>query len=145
FMGYTTRGGLPLIGLGVSAITELEDVYAQAQPHLGAWYRAVEQGTEPKIARGLRLTADDRLRRDVIAALMCNFEVRKDAIAQAHGIAFDDTFADELAALVPLAEEGLCELEADRITVTPLGRLLVRNVAMAFDARADAGRFSRTV
>jgi oxygen-independent coproporphyrinogen III oxidase len=145
FMGYTPRGGLPLIGLGVSAITELDGVYAQAQPHLGKWYRAVEKGTEPRLARGLRLSPDDRLRRDVIASLMCNFEVVKAQVAGRYGVDFDQHFADALEALGPLAEQGLCDVQPDRIDVTPLGRLLVRNVAMAFDGRLGEGRFSRTV
>jgi oxygen-independent coproporphyrinogen III oxidase len=145
FMGYTTRAGLPLVGLGVSAISELDGVYAQAQPHLGAWYRAVEQGTEPKIAKGMVLGAEDRLRRDVISALMCNLEVVKAPVEARHGIVFDEHFAEGLAALVPLVDEGLCTVERDRVAVTELGQLLVRNVAMAFDHRLGDGRFSRTV
>lgn len=145
FMGYTTRGDLPLVGLGVSAITELDSVYAQAEPHLGTWYRAVEQHSTPKIVKGITLSAEDKLRRDVINSLMCNFEIDKDTIAQRHGIVFDEHLKDALAQLVPLSDEGLCVLHPDRIEVTALGRLLVRNVAMAFDTRLSDGRFSRTI
>lgn len=145
FMGYTTRAGLPLVGLGVSAISELDGVYAQAQPHLGTWYRAVESGAGPKVHKGIRLTAEDQLRRDVISALMCNFEVVKAPVEAQHGVSFDAHFADALASLAPLVDEGLCELRPDRVAVTDLGRLLVRNVAMAFDHRVGDGRFSRTV
>ncbi|MEQ1505437.1 MAG: oxygen-independent coproporphyrinogen III oxidase [Myxococcota bacterium] len=145
FMGYTTRADLPLVGVGVSAISELDGVYAQDQPHLGAWYRAVERGEGPRVVKGLRLTAEDRLRRDVIASLMCNFRVVKAAIEARHGIRFDETFAEALAALAPLVDDGLCAVTPDGIEVTPLGRLLVRNVAMAFDDRLGSARFSRTV
>lgn len=144
FMGYTTRSDLPLIGLGVSAISELDDVYAQQLPHLGAWYRAVEGGSRV-VERGIRLSAEDRLRKDVIASLMCNFRVRKGEIAARHGVDFDAHFASALASLAPLVDEGLAELHPDRVEVTPLGRYLVRNVAMAFDDRLGDGRFSRTV
>ncbi|MEQ1569950.1 MAG: oxygen-independent coproporphyrinogen III oxidase [Myxococcota bacterium] len=145
FMGYTTRADLPLIGLGVSAITELDGVFAQAQHHLGTWYRAVERQDGPKLARGLQLTDEDRLRRDVISSLMCNFELVKSAIEARHPVSFDAHFASSLASLEPLVADGLCELHPDRITVTELGRLLVRNVAMAFDGRLGDGRFSQTV
>lgn len=145
FMGYTTQGGLPLIGLGVSAITELDSVYAQAEVHLGSWYRAIERGSAPKITKGIRLSADDQVRRDVISSLMCNFEVSKADIESQHGVQFDNYFAAALAALEEVASDGLCAIHPDRIEVTDLGRLLVRNVAMAFDNRLGAGSFSRTV
>jgi oxygen-independent coproporphyrinogen III oxidase len=99
FMGYTTKGGLPLIGLGVSAITELDSVYAQAEPHLGSWYRAIEDRKTPKISKGIHLSEDDKLRRDVISSLMCNFEVDKAAVESKYGISFDSYFAAALHAL----------------------------------------------
>jgi oxygen-independent coproporphyrinogen-3 oxidase len=145
FMGYTTRGGLPLIGVGVSAITELDGVYAQAEPHLGAWYRAIEGRTQRKIVKGRVLTAEDKLRRDVIASLMCNFEVDKASIERQHAVCFDQHFADALHELAPLVEHGLCELLPERIEVTALGRLLVRNVAMTFDEHREGPRYSSTV
>lgn len=88
------------------------------------------------------------MRRDVIWDLMCHFRVDKHAVEQRHGIRFDTYFASEIASLAPLAEDGLIELEPERIEVTPLGRLLVRNVAMAFDSYltpASAVHYSRTV
>ena len=85
------------------------------------------------VVRGHELSADDRLRRDVILALMCNGEVKKSAIEKAHGMRFDATFARELAELVPLEQDGLVALRADRIEVTDLGQLFLRNVALPFD------------
>lgn len=145
FMGYTTLPDVPLLGLGVSAISELGGTYAQLQHHLGTWYRAVERREHPRVARGIRLDAEDRLRKDVIGALMCNFEVVKAAIEERHGVSFDRHFGPALASLAPLVDDGLVALAPDRVTVTPLGRFLVRNVAMAFDHRLGDGRFSRTV
>lgn len=148
FMGYTTRPDLEMIGLGMSAISELDGVYVQEHSHLADWWRAVEQGA-PMLEKGCALSDEDRLRRDVIFALMCNLVVVKSAVEAKHGLAFDEHFADELARLAPLADEGLVELGADRVQVTPLGRLLVRNVAMVFDPYlqkpATGPRFSQTV
>lgn len=145
FMGYTTHADLELVGLGMSAISELAGVYAQQQPGLGRWYRAVEKG-EGLVEKGCTLTAEDRLRREVIERLMCNFLVPFAVVGERHGVDFERHFARELANLAPLEEEGLVERHPGRIVVTPLGRLFVRNVAMAFDAYLDrGGRFSRTV
>ena len=71
---------------------------------------------------------DDRIRRDVIQKLMCDFELDFEALERAHGIRFATLFAPELAALAPLAADGLVELSADRLRITPRGRLLVRAV-----------------
>lgn len=83
--------------------------------------------------RGVTLDADDLLRRDVIQKLMCNFDLDFGEVERAHGIRFAETFAPELAALAPLAADGLVEIDANAIRVTARGRLLVRTVAMTFD------------
>jgi oxygen-independent coproporphyrinogen-3 oxidase len=80
--------------------------------------------------------------------VMCHFRLDKREIETRHAIDFDRRFAAELASLEPMAADGLVELGKDILEVTPLGRLLVRNVAMAFDAHLAAGapaRYSRTV
>ena len=148
FMGYTTRSDLALLGLGMSAISEIDGVYAQEHSHLADWWRAAE-GHGPIIERGCVLDAEDRLRRDVIFGLMCNLCIPKAEIAARHGIDFDAHFAGELSRLAPLEDEGLVQLRPDRVQVTPLGRLLVRLVAMVFDPSlqkpAAGPRFSQTV
>ena len=150
FMGYTTRPAPDLIGVGLSAIGDAAGGFAQNARKLSTYYAALDEGrfaTE----RGYVLDEDDRLRRQVIADLMCNFGVDRRAIEERFGIRFDDYFASELEELggAPRAD-GLVELTADRVQVTPLGRLLVRNVAMIFDRhlRERTGGqpvFSRTV
>jgi oxygen-independent coproporphyrinogen-3 oxidase len=79
------------------------------------------------------LDADDILRRAVIMALMCHFEVAKESIESAHLVRFDDYFQRELEALKPFEEAGLVECSNDWISVTPKGKLLVRAIAMVFD------------
>ena len=110
--------------------------------------RVAERGLA--VFRGIRLSDDDLLRRDVITRLMCHFVLPKNEIEAEYGIVFDDTFDDSLTALAPLEADGLVSLRPDRIEVTPLGRLLIRNIAMTFDAYiekpgSEANRYSRTV
>jgi len=95
-----------------------------------------------------RLTDDDLLRRHVITRLMCDSRLDYAAIEEAFGIDFHETFADALAEITPLADDGLVTRDEHGLTLTFLGRLLVRNVCMPFDRylREGAGqRFSRTV
>ena len=132
FQGYSTRPDCDLIGLGVSAISKIGPTYAQNVRELPEYYDRVNNGLGAT-ARGLQLDRDDLVRRSVIMALMCHFEVSKEAIETAHLIKFDEYFRRELSSMTPLLEAGLVEDTAEWLTVTPSGRLLVRAVAMNFD------------
>ncbi|MGS1003029.1 oxygen-independent coproporphyrinogen III oxidase [Burkholderia glumae] len=147
FQGYSTRADTDLIGVGVSSIGKVGDVYAQNAKDLAAWGAALDAGRLP-IARGVRLSVDDRLRRDVIMRLMCNLTLPFAELEAAYGIRFAERFTRELEALGEFERDGLLTIEPDRLTIHPVGRLFVRNIAMAFDAylsTASAGRCSRTV
>jgi oxygen-independent coproporphyrinogen-3 oxidase len=147
FQGYSTHGDADLLGLGSSSIGQLAGGYAQNEREVGPYQQAAAHDGLAT-CRGLELTADDELRRDVIGRLMCHFRLDKAEVGERHGIDFDRHFAAELQRLRPLAEDGLVVDEGQRLEVTPLGRLLVRNVAMAFDAYLGVRpgqRFSRTV
>jgi oxygen-independent coproporphyrinogen-3 oxidase len=146
FQGYSTHGDADLLGFGASSIGQLAGGYAQNERTVGG-YQELAASEALATRRGLLLQPDDELRRDVIVRLMCHFRVEKAAIEAAHGVDFDDTFRGELERLQPLADDGLVALLPDRVEVLPLGRLLVRNVAMAFDAylQRPGQRFSRTV
>jgi len=148
FQGYSTHAGCDLYAFGVSSISQVGDCYVQNQKQLETYRREVRGGGLPTW-RGVRLTADDLLRRDIITKLMCHFVLVKKEIEDDHGIRFDETFGTELESLRGMATDGLLRLEPDRIVIEPTGRLFIRNVAMAFDAylRKDSTkhRFSRTV
>jgi oxygen-independent coproporphyrinogen-3 oxidase len=132
FQGYSTRPDCDLIGLGVSAISKIGPTYAQNVRELGEYYDRLKNDMLPT-ARGVLLDLDDLVRRSVIMALMCHFEVSKEAIETAHLIDFDEYFRRELAGLADLEDAGLVEVNDEWITVTPKGKLLVRAIAMRFD------------
>jgi oxygen-independent coproporphyrinogen-3 oxidase len=132
FQGYTTKAGADLYGMGVTAISGIQNAYAQNHRELAAWEKAVgERGIATM--RGYRLSEDDRLRRAVISRLLCHTVVIKDEIAREFGVDFDQYFGDELARLEAPREDGLVLLEADQIRTTWLGRIFIRNLAMVFD------------
>lgn len=92
--------------------------------------------------------ADDRLRRDVIQQLICNFSLQFADIEQRFNIDFQGYFAELWPQLQGMAEDGLIELDRERINVLPAGRLLVRSVCMVFDAylqQQNRQRFSRVI
>lgn len=147
FQGYSTRAECDLIGFGASSIGKVGDVYAQNAKDLPGYGAAIDAG-RLAVTRGVRLTADDRLRRDVITELMCNLELRFDEFEAAYGVRFPAAFAPELERLGAFEADGLVARSFDRIEVLPAGRMFVRNIAMVFDrylGAQKAERFSRTI
>ncbi len=108
------------------------DSYAQNEKELNRWYDAVAKRGDA-LWRGVALTDDDCLRRDVIKTLICNFSLDFSAIEAQYAIRFNDYFAEDLALLQPLINDGLVEQHAGGLQVTRAGRLLIRNICMCFD------------
>jgi oxygen-independent coproporphyrinogen-3 oxidase len=136
------------IGLGIAAIGRVGDCAYQNDDTLDEYYAALEANRLP-VARGLVLDADDRARRDIIAALMSCGRVDFDEIRGRHGMDVREAFSNELVRLAPLAADGLVELRGDGIRVTRSGRYAARAIAMVFDrylrrdARHDRGCVAR--
>jgi oxygen-independent coproporphyrinogen-3 oxidase len=122
FQGYTTDAAPVLIGLGASAIGMLPQGYVQNHSHTAA-YNAAMTGQRFAVARGVALSADDRLRRAVIEAIMCDLAADIPA-----------ALLTDAARLKPFAADGLVEWDGRNLVVTERGRPFVRNVAALFDA-----------
>ncbi len=148
FQGYTTQEDADLLGMGVSAISLLGDSYAQNHKELKQYYAEVEM-RGIALHKGLTMTKDDCLRRDVIKALICNFKLDYATFEQQYNIEFKRYFAEDLDLLAPLAQDGLLAITDTGLTVSPQGRLLIRNICMCFDiySRQQARRqqFSRII
>jgi oxygen-independent coproporphyrinogen-3 oxidase len=147
FQGYSTRAHCDLVGLGVSAIGKIGSAYAQNFRTLPDYYAAIDSGRLP-IQRGLALSHDDQIRRAVIQGLMCNEVVTFADLERQFGIDFRRYFAPELQRLVSLERDGLVQLAPGSIRVTDAGRLLMRNIAMVFDAwlpPPESGAHSRAI
>jgi len=148
FMGYTLKPADEFIGLGPSAIGFLENTYIQNIKVLPEYYDLTGQGRLP-IERGKQLNQDDQIRQWVINSLMCRFKVDKQLFFDKFGYEFEDYFLEEGKHLHDCIEDGLINENSQRIQVTDLGKIFIRNVCMGFDyyLRQKDGhqRFSRTV
>lgn len=148
FQGYTTQGDSDLLGMGVSAISLIGDSYAQNHKVLKDYYAQMSQ-TGSALWRGLQLSQDDCLRRDVIKSLICNFALSFSEIEKRYAIDFRAYFADDLAAMRPLIDDGLVECDVRGLVVSAKGRLLIRNICMCFDRylreKASGAQFSRVI
>jgi oxygen-independent coproporphyrinogen-3 oxidase len=146
FMGYSTRRGLDLAGLGASSISFVNTTFAQNEKDVQAY---VEKAGGPLWIKGLEQTAEDRLRGEVIMELMCNFYLDMAGVGARFGIDFASHFENELAELKEMQQDGLLTLGDSEITVNQLGRFFIRSICMPFDEylkqEQPAGRYSRTV
>ena len=133
FQGYSTHAACDLIGLGMSSISHVGPTFSQNATDLIGYSAAIDAG-RLAVVRGLALTPDDMVRADVIQQLMCHGVIDIGAFEARHRLQFDAYFPRELDRLETLAVEGLVELDPERITVTPAGRFLLRNIAMCIDA-----------
>ena len=122
FQGYSTKGGTQTIGIGLTSIGEGMDYYAQNFKTLPEYQNALDNGILP-FQKGIKLSADDRLRKAVIMQLMSNFKLDFHAIQSQFNINFADYFADALNALKPLENAGLITLSKFATLQCPLMRI----------------------
>jgi oxygen-independent coproporphyrinogen III oxidase len=149
FQGYSTKAGCDLYGFGMSSISQFNEIYAQNLKTLKEYYEAIDAG-RPATFQGYRMTSDDHIRKDVITTLMCDFELDTSTIEKKYSIGFDEYFAASLTKLSDYIDDGFIKRENGKFFVTPNGRLIIRNIAMCFDAyidrlTKDKPIFSRTV
>jgi oxygen-independent coproporphyrinogen-3 oxidase len=131
----------------MSSISQTDGIYWQNQKELPDYYSEIDQGRHP-IAKGYLLTEDDRLRRVTIMRLMCDLSLDFAAMSESLEIDFAQYFAPELASLDDLEADYLIERTPRGFVVTDVGRLLIRNIAMRFDAYLTSDkerRFSKTI
>jgi oxygen-independent coproporphyrinogen III oxidase len=134
FMGYTTRAGSELMAFGVSAISGLFEYYGQNQRNINDYYAAVNAGQSATM-RGYALSEDDIIRREVIMQVLCHGTLNYETLGEEFGIKdVKGYFAPALATLNGFEVDGLLVQDEHGFSLTPIGRILSRNVVMGFDA-----------
>ena len=136
FQGYTTDPSDVLIGFGASAIGRLTQGYAQNEVVLGRYAERISRG-ELGTAKGYALTAEDRLRADLIERVMCDFRVDVQEVCSRHGTT-PETILQAIPRLRMLERDGIIRLDGNLLSVNDDTRFLVRTVASAFDAYLGA-------
>ncbi|MDT8339125.1 MAG: coproporphyrinogen III oxidase, partial [Sulfurimonas sp.] len=138
-----------LIGVGLTSIGEGVDYYAQNFKEMRDYEEAIDALKLP-FERGVVLSDDDQIRQYVIMELMSNFKLDIKRFEKLFNINFKEYFADALIALKPFEEDELLSMDDDFIKCSETGTLLIRNIAMPFDAymkkhAASSKTFSKTV
>lgn len=147
FQGYSTHADCDLIGMGATSISLIDNTYSQNHKQLEAYYSAIDL-EHLAIFRGVHLSEDDELRRNVITRLISHFHLNFAKVNQQWDIRFNEYFSKELKLLEAFAKDGLLTIDDQDIFITAKGRLLIRNICMTFDAYINSGttkRFSKVI
>jgi oxygen-independent coproporphyrinogen-3 oxidase len=147
FQGYSTRGNADIYSFGMSSISQTDCAYWQNTKDLPAYYAALNENKIP-YQRGYVLTDEDKVRRQTIMRLMCDLELDYALMSEFLELDFAEHYREEINSLADMEEDGLVKRNSRGLEVTELGRLLIRNIAMRFDAYQSArkgGSFSRTI
>lgn len=147
FMGYSTHGGIDMIGLGLTSISKIGDHYLQNAKTMNKYEDLIGAGRLPH-ERKFTLTEDDRVRQQVIMDIMCKRRVDLNEVIQKFGVS-ENYFEEDIPALAPLVEDGLVNYKDGVLTVLEQGVYLLRNIAMVFDAYlkkpAESPQYSKTI
>ena len=148
FQGYTTQEDCDLLGLGVSAISQIGNCYAQNQKDIKQYYGNLDAQTTA-LWKGVSLNQDDFIRRQVIKQLICHFELDFATIEQQWSLDFEQYFVEDLQLLQTFINDKLVDYNDRTLKITPKGELLIRNICMCFDVylrdRARQQQFSRVI
>jgi oxygen-independent coproporphyrinogen-3 oxidase len=150
FMGYTVQAASEMLGLGMSSIGYVNNSFFQNISRLDSYKNAVSDSGFA-VYRGMVLSQDDLIRQYVITSLMCNFRLRFSDLRERFGIDYREYFNSDLDGLTDFFEDDLIHEDAEQLTITPIGRTFVRNIAMTYDAYlgdrsgSKGATFSRTI
>lgn len=148
FQGYTTQEECDLLGLGVSSISQIGDCYAQNQKDIRPYFESIDANGHA-LWKGCGLNRDDEIRRVVIKQLICHFELDMAQIDDKLGINFEEYFVEDLKLLQTFIDDELVNITDRKITISPTGRLLIRNICICFDVyyreKARQQQFSRVI
>ncbi len=143
FQGYCTRRTTGQVyAFGVSAISQLESVYAQNTKVLEEYMSAVESAQSP-VVRGYQLTPRLQIVREVIEMLMCNNRITWSELGEhlhmpKEEILKQTAYNPEI--FHTFVEDGLLVREDEAWVMTIQGLPFVRNVAAAFDPLLVRGK-----
>lgn len=148
FQGYSTRAELEMMGLGMSSISQNENLYAQNEKDLNIYYERLDSGKLP-VKKVVELSEEDKIRKKVIMQIMCRGAIDYDRFLDETGLVFKEKFSAELERLKEPEADGLLSLMNNGFKITPAGRLFLRNIAMVFDEYLTQKRhktaYSKTV
>jgi len=125
------------IAVGSSAHGILNDNYYFQNFYEQPLYRKALDENRLPIYRGLALTKDDVIRREIIRHIRTFFNVEFDYFERKYNLIFQNYFEKELKHLQNHKKDDLLELNENNIILTPLGEHFSPQIANVFDIYND--------
>lgn len=149
FMGYTPKSNVDLLGIGMTAISEIGPYFLQNEKRIKSYQEQIDE-TGLAACRGMALSREDQMRKWTIQRIICHFYLSYSEFNAEFDSDFTTCFQSELKQLVSFQEDGLLELKDDHLVVTETGKIFVRNICMLFDTYLNKDdmpkvRYSNTV
>jgi oxygen-independent coproporphyrinogen-3 oxidase len=127
FMGYTTTNNKLIMGLGASSISDSWNGFAQNEKTVEDYQTKIHQGEFPFV-NGHLLTDEEQTIRQHILDLMCQ------GATTLHASVLGESYIKRvLNDLHPLLEDGLVTVQNNKIELTSIGKLFVRNISATLD------------
>jgi len=150
FQGYcTTRTTGQVYGFGASSISQLFSAYSQNVKNAAQYIKMINE-KNTAVLRGYNLERNEKIIRDVINSVMCNYYVDFSEIAKKF-----ESDSDEIKEIVGFDNEkfkdfvdlNFMKIENDKIIIYDSARLYIRNIAMEFDPLLNKkiGTYSKTI
>ena len=147
FQGYSTQKETDLFAFGVSSISSFGGAFFQNFKEISSYNSNLESSLLP-VEKGYICSTNDKLIQNVISSLMCNLEIDFQKFSQKHNVDFTSIFDNELAVLASEFEgDSLIEISPQKLSISKVGRLFVRNIVMIFDQyiKTDKSFYSKTI
>jgi len=143
FQGYSAHKECDLIAMGITSIGKIGHSFSQNVKTLDSYYKLLDDNQLP-LLKGYNLSFDDKLRAEIIYKLTCYSKLNITSIELDYDIVFDKYFCSALPTLKQMQRDGLITINSKLLIVTPVGRLLLRNIVMVFDNYLDTNSSNLT-
>ena len=150
FQGYCTRETTGQVyAFGASSISQLDSAYIQNIKNASQYINSIEKNNLA-VLRGYSVTTEQKIIREIINSIMCNYFVDLNKISKKYKVSISDIykivkFKEDL--LDDFISDGILNFKSGIIVINEKGRLFTRNIAMRFDPMIDqkVGTYSNTV
>ena len=150
FQGYCTRETTGQVyAFGASSISQLDSAYIQNIKNASQYINSIEKNNLA-VLRGYSVTNEQKIIREIINSIMCNYFVDLNKISKKYKVSISDIykivkFKEDL--LDDFISDGILNFKSGIIAINEKGRLFTRNIAMRFDPMIDqkVGTYSNTV
>jgi oxygen-independent coproporphyrinogen-3 oxidase len=150
FQGYCTKETTGQVyAFGSSGISQLTGAFIQNVKPIDQYIELISK-KGLAVERGYRPSMTDRMIGDIINRVMCNGYLDLDEVAQAYSIGIDDLIRKldfNPERFKEFTDDGLLEINGNKLQIKNNGFMVVRNIAMEFDILLDRNtmNYSKTI